>query len=101
MDIQELHNSYYQNLRSLSDDVFSFKNAIDLKSLKVLFLYRLLQLSAFIKVKRFGLAITSILAPSATFSYFKKQHLLYYEDVASTLVASQPPKSKSNKSERL
>ncbi|MFQ6641219.1 hypothetical protein Gotur_016052 [Gossypium turneri] len=75
MEIQELRISYCHNLRSFSDDVFSFKNSPDLKSLKVLFLYKLSKLSALIKVDEFGSATTSILAPSATFSYFKEIHL--------------------------
>ncbi|MBA0660515.1 hypothetical protein Goklo_012524, partial [Gossypium klotzschianum] len=91
MEIQELHISYCHNLRSFSDDVFSFKNSTDLKvctieqcdgiecvvsfssssshpfqSLKVLFLYKLLKLSALLKVDGFGSATTSILAPSTT-----------------------------------
>ncbi|MBA0809353.1 hypothetical protein Gohar_025015, partial [Gossypium harknessii] len=62
IEIQELHISYCRNLRSLSDDVFSFKNSTGLKSLKVLFLYKLSKLSALIKVDGFGSATTSILA---------------------------------------
>ncbi|KAH1063516.1 hypothetical protein J1N35_028503 [Gossypium stocksii] len=73
IEIQKLNIHECDYLRSLVDDNSSFKNAIDLRILKVLELYDLPELSALImKDVGIGSATTSPFAPSATFSHLKQ-----------------------------
>ncbi|KAG4204237.1 hypothetical protein ERO13_A04G036100v2 [Gossypium hirsutum] len=102
-DIQELHICNCHNLRSLSEDISSFKNVMDLRasiimdcqgiecvvslssfssswthpfqSLELLSLSRLPKLSELIKFEGFGSATTSILTPSAIFSHLKQIYI--------------------------
>ncbi|MBA0776468.1 hypothetical protein Gotri_011462 [Gossypium trilobum] len=102
-DIQELHICNCHNLRSLSEDISSFKNLMDLRasiimdcqgiecvvslsafssscthpfqSLELLSLSRLPKLSELIKVEEFGSATTTILTLSAIFSHLKQIYI--------------------------
>ncbi|TYI84792.1 hypothetical protein E1A91_D05G391400v1 [Gossypium mustelinum] len=102
-DIQELHICNCHNLRSLSEDISSFKNLMDLRasiimdcqgiecvvslssfsssythpfqSLELLSLSRLPKLSELIKVEEFGSVTTTILTLSAIFSHLKQIYI--------------------------